>query len=49
MRSVKPFKSKETFKTGYYAYFNSIINYGLIWQGNSTKSAKVIKIKHIYN
>jgi hypothetical protein len=30
MRSVKPFMLQETLKMVYYAYFHSIVNYGLI-------------------
>jgi len=45
MRSVKPFMSQETLKVVYYAYFHSIMNYGLISRWNSSQSAKMFKIK----
>jgi len=43
MRSVKPFMSQDTLKMVYYAYFNSITNYGLISWWNSSQSAKIFK------
>jgi hypothetical protein len=36
MRSVKPFMSQETLMMVYYAYFHSIMNYGLLFWGNSS-------------
>jgi hypothetical protein len=38
MRSIKPFMSQETLKMVYHAYFHSIMNYGLIFWGNSSHS-----------
>ena len=40
LRSVKPFISQETLNMVYYVYFHSIMNYGLIFWGNSPHSAK---------
>jgi hypothetical protein len=45
MRSVKPFKLHETLKMVYYAYFNPIMNYGLIFWENSSNSKNIF----IYN
>jgi hypothetical protein len=41
IRSIKPYTSINTLKMVYHSYFNSIINYGLPFWGNS---AQVIKI-----
>jgi len=41
MRSVKAFRSQETVKMVYYAYFNPITNYGLIFWENSTNSTNI--------
>jgi len=38
MRSVKPFMSQQTLKMVYCAYLHSIMNYGLIFWGNSSYS-----------
>jgi hypothetical protein len=35
----------ETLKLGYFAYFHSIMSYGIIFWGNSTDSKKVIYIQ----
>jgi hypothetical protein len=43
-RSFKPFISLKTLKMVYCAYFHSIINYILIFWGNSSHSAKIFKI-----
>jgi hypothetical protein len=37
--------SLETLKIVYYAYFNSVVNYGLIFWGNSSHSIKIFKIQ----
>ena len=34
-----------TFKTIYYAYFHSVIEYGIIFWGNSPSSMKVLQIQ----
>jgi hypothetical protein len=46
MRSVKrlTIMSQEKLKLIYYVYFHSIINYGLIFLGNSSYGAKILKI-----
>jgi len=41
MRSVKPFVSMKMLKLIYYAYFHSIISYGIIFWGHSALSIKV--------
>jgi hypothetical protein len=43
VRLVKPFMSQETLKMVYCTYFPSIMNYGLIFWGNSSHSAKIFK------
>jgi hypothetical protein len=45
MRSIKPLMSQETLKIVYYAYFHSIVNYGLIFWGNSSHSVTIFKIQ----
>jgi hypothetical protein len=40
VRSMYPFSSINTLKMIYFAYFHSIINYGIIFWGNSTESKK---------
>ena len=37
MRSVKYFMSQETFTMVYYAYLHFIMNYGIIFWGNSSR------------
>jgi hypothetical protein len=44
MRTIKPFMSQETLKMVYHAYFHSIMNYGLIFWGNSSHSVNIFKI-----
>jgi hypothetical protein len=46
MRSIKPFMSQETLKMIYNACFHSIVNYGLIFWGNSSHSAKMFKTQN---
>ena len=43
MRSVKPFMSQEAQKMVYYAYCYSIMNYRLIFCGNSSHNAEIFK------
>ena len=45
VRLVKPFMSQETLKIVYYAYFHSIMNYGLIFWGNFSHSAKIFEVQ----
>jgi hypothetical protein len=40
VRAIYPFGSLKTLKMIYFAYFHSIINYGIIFWGNSTESRK---------
>jgi hypothetical protein len=37
--------SQETLKMVYYAYFHSIVNYGLIFWGNSSHGVEIFKIQ----
>jgi hypothetical protein len=46
MRSIKPFMSQETLKMVYYAYFYSIVNYGLIFWGKSSHIVTIVKIQN---
>jgi hypothetical protein len=43
--SVMPLMAQETLKMVYYAYFHSIIIYGLIFWKNSPQSVKIFKIQ----
>jgi len=45
MRSVELFSSQGTLKIGYYAYYYSIMNYGLTLQGKSSHCARSFKIQ----
>jgi hypothetical protein len=44
MRSVKPHISLESLNMVYYAYFHSIMSYGLTFWGNSSHSSNIFKI-----
>jgi hypothetical protein len=37
--------SQEALKMFYYVYFHSVVNYGLIFLGNSSHSVKILKIR----
>jgi len=45
MRSVKSYMSLNTLKIVNYSYFNSIINYGLPFWGNSLHSKKIFRMQ----
>jgi hypothetical protein len=45
VRSVKPLTSLESLKIVYYAYFHSIMSYGLIFWRNSSHSSNIFKIQ----
>jgi hypothetical protein len=45
MRSVKPYISHHALKSIYYAYFHSIMSYGVIFWGQSTDSSKVFLLQ----
>ena len=45
IRSVN-FNDVSTFKTIYYAYFHSVMEYGIIFWGNSSFTKKVLQIHH---
>jgi hypothetical protein len=45
MRNITSLKKTETLKLVYFAYFHSIMSYGIIFWGNSTDSKKVFYIK----
>ena len=45
IRSIKPFTSLSTLKMVYHSYFNSIINYGIPFWGNSPLSIKIFRMQ----
>jgi hypothetical protein len=45
MRKVIPLMTRDTLKLVYFAYFHSVVSYGLIFWGNSTDSNKVFYIQ----
>jgi len=45
MRLVKPYVTANTLKVIYYSYFHSIMNYGLIFWGNSPDSIKIFRLQ----
>jgi hypothetical protein len=47
MRSVKPFMSQEILEMVYYVYFHSIVNYGIIFCGNSPHRVTFLTYKRI--
>jgi len=46
IRSVYLLFGVSTFKTIYYAYFHSVMEYGIIFWGNSSFTKKVLQIHH---
>jgi hypothetical protein len=45
IRAIKPFVYQETLLMVYYAYFHSIIHYGIIFWGNSSYAINVLFTK----
>lgn len=45
VRAVKPVKSQETLEMVCYSYFHSIMNYGLIFWGNSSYSIYIFRLQ----
>jgi len=45
IRVVKLFMTQETFMMVYYAYFHSIMNYGIIFRGNSPHSTNTFRLQ----
>jgi hypothetical protein len=45
IRAIQPFINQETLLMVYYAYFNSIIRYGIIFWGNSSYSINVFYLQ----
>jgi hypothetical protein len=43
--TIKPYISINTLKMAYYSYFNSFINYGLPFWGNSPKCINIFRIQ----
>jgi hypothetical protein len=41
IRAVKPYVNQETLLMVYYAYFHSIMNYGIIFWGNSSYNINI--------
>jgi len=50
-RAIKPFVTQVTLKNVYHSYFHSIINYGIIFRGNSSYSNRIFKLqkRNIYH
>ena len=46
VRAIKPFVSRDTLMMIYYSYFHSIMNYGLIFWGNSSYSNSIFKLQN---
>ena len=47
MWSVKPYVSLNTLKMTYYSYFHSVMTYGLLFSGHSSKCIKIFRLKKI--
>ena len=45
IRAVKPYMTCETLNMIYYSYFHSVVNYSLIFWGNSSFSSSISKIQ----
>jgi len=45
MKSIKPFVSMKILKVIYFAYFHSIMSYGIIFWGNSAASVKAFRMQ----
>jgi len=45
VRSIKPFVMLDTIKMVYHSYFHSIINYGIVFWGNSSYSHSIFKLQ----
>jgi hypothetical protein len=45
MRAIKPYTTINTMKKVYYSCFNSIMQHGLIFWGNSPQSIKIFRIQ----
>jgi hypothetical protein len=45
VRSMIHFSNINTLKSVYYAYFHSVIKYGIIFWGNSSNSGKIFTLK----
>ena len=45
IRAVKPFSSQDILKTNYYAYFHSVMTYGLLFWENSSHSMDVFGLQ----
>ena len=45
IRSIKPFMSLDVLRSICFAYFHSIISYGIIFWGNSSHSEEIFKVQ----
>jgi hypothetical protein len=45
IRAIKPYVNQETLLMVYYAYFHSIMNYGIISGGNSSYSVNIFRLQ----
>ena len=44
-RAIKTFATQDTLNMAYNSYFSSIINYGIIYLGNSSYSNSIFKLQ----
>ena len=44
VRAIKPFATQDTLKMVYHFYFHSLINYGIIFWGNSSYNDSIFKL-----
>jgi hypothetical protein len=45
IRSLRPFISRKSIKTIYFAYFHAVMSYGIIFWGNSPHSISIFKLQ----
>jgi len=45
VQAIKPFVTQDNLKKVYHFYFHSIINYGIIFRGNSSYSNRIFKLQ----
>jgi hypothetical protein len=45
IRAIKPYVNQETLLMVYHAYFHSIMNYGIIFWGNSSHNINIFRLQ----